>query len=422
MTLVAPDGDRLLGVIRDLSLSVDLQQVMDIVRREARALSGADGVTFVLREGDQCYYAEEDAIGPLWKGRRFPMSICISGWVMRNKQPVAIGDIYEDERIPIDAYRPTFVNSLAMVPVRRDDPVGAIGAYWAARYLPTPDDLGLLQSIADAAALALANVQLYGDLQRALAREQEARRQAEAASRAKDEWIGVISHELRTPLMPILGWTQMLRSGHVKEERRSRALEVIERSVQQEIRIVEELLDISTIAGEQFHVAPRPVDVCEIAREAFEQARPAATAKGISLTARGLDRAIEVNGDAKRLCQAIFNLVSNAVKFTPGGGNVSMTLDAAGSEVHLAVEDTGEGIAPDVLPRLFRRFELGDASTTRSNGGLGLGLSIAHAIVERHGGSLAAESRGPGCGSRFTVSLPLRCAAGESAPVRQPAA
>lgn len=151
----------LIQVIQQLTLARDLETIMAAVRTAARQLTGADGATFVLRDQDQCYYADEDAISPLWKGGRFPMSACISGWVMLNQQSVVIEDIYADPRIPAAAYRPTFVKSLAMVPIRTRDPIGAIGNYWATHYTPTPEELELLQTLADAAAVALENVYLY---------------------------------------------------------------------------------------------------------------------------------------------------------------------------------------------------------------------------------------------------------------------
>jgi signal transduction histidine kinase/ActR/RegA family two-component response regulator len=154
----------LLAAIRDLSFARELRAVTAIVRTTARRLTRADGVTFVLKDGDQCYYADEDAVAPLWKGRRFPIDACISGWVMRHGQSVTIADIYADARIPHDAYRPTFVKSLAMVPVRSRDPVAAVGAYWASPHAATADELRALEAIADAAALALTNVQLWTDL------------------------------------------------------------------------------------------------------------------------------------------------------------------------------------------------------------------------------------------------------------------
>ena len=155
----------LLQVVQDISLARDLPRLMEIVRHAARTLTGADGATFVLRDGDQCYYAEEDAIEPLWKGPRFPMRSCISGWVMMNRAPVIIEDIYADARIPVAAYRPTFVRSLAMVPIRAKDPVGAIGNYWARMYRPDPLQMKILQALADTTSVALENVQLYGTLE-----------------------------------------------------------------------------------------------------------------------------------------------------------------------------------------------------------------------------------------------------------------
>lgn len=150
----------LVGLVRRLSFARTVPDVMTTVTKAARALLAADGITFVLRDKDLCYYADEDAIAPLWKGKRFPMSACISGWAMLHKTPAVIEDIYQDARIPHDAYRPTFVKSLAMVPVRAEEPIAAIGAYWRSPHLPAPDELELLEAIADASALAIANVEL----------------------------------------------------------------------------------------------------------------------------------------------------------------------------------------------------------------------------------------------------------------------
>jgi len=154
------DVDALTIIIRRLASAHALPEIMEIVTHAARVMLAADGITFVLRDGDRCYYAEEDAIGPLWKGRRFPMSACISGWCMEHARVVAIPDIYEDERIPQDAYRPTFVKSLAMVPVRQEQPIAALGAYWARSHHASAPELELLQTIANAAALSIAYVQL----------------------------------------------------------------------------------------------------------------------------------------------------------------------------------------------------------------------------------------------------------------------
>jgi serine/threonine protein kinase len=155
----------LVEVVQRLSLARDLAGVQEIVRTAARRLTGADGAAFVLRDGDQCHYADEDAIGPLWKGQRFPLSACVSGWTMTHRRPAVIEDIAADDRVPHDAYRPTFVKSLAMVPIRALDPVGAIGVYWAERHAPTAEEVRLLQALADSTAVALDNVRLFAELE-----------------------------------------------------------------------------------------------------------------------------------------------------------------------------------------------------------------------------------------------------------------
>ncbi len=396
-----PRPDRLLPVIRALSFCRTLQEVMAIVRREARTLSGADGVTFVLRDGEHCHYAEENAIGPLWKGRRFPITSCISGWVMLNRRSVAIEDIYLDPRVPADAYRPTFVKSLAMVPVRAEDPLGAIGAYWATNHRAMAEEIDVLESLAEACALAIENARLYGNLQQALER-------AEALNRAKDEWISVLSHELRTPLTPILGWTTMLRSVPLDSARRDYALQVIERNVKDEIRIVDDLLDVSRMMVGRMRIEPRPLDLRAPIQSAVENLRAEADRKGVSLSATLPDGEIEVDGDADRLQRAVGNLVGNSIKFTPAGGRVEISAPLTDGQVSVVVRDNGEGMPSDVVARIFERFERADSSMARTDGGLGLGLFIVRQIAEQHGGSVSAHSDGPGRGSMFVLHLPLK--------------
>ena len=189
--------ERLVAVAQELSMARDLDRIMAIVRHAARELTGADGASFILREGELCFYADEEAIAPLWKGLRFPMSACISGWSMLHGEAAVIEDIYADERIPQDAYRPTFVESLAVVPIRSTAPVGAIGNYWAKRHRATEGEVKLLRALADLTSVAMENVQLYAALQDKL-------REVEAAVRARDEFISIAAHELRTPLTAML--------------------------------------------------------------------------------------------------------------------------------------------------------------------------------------------------------------------------
>ena len=176
---------QLVGVVQELSLVRDLAGVMAIVRRAARDLTGADGATFVLKDAGQCYYAEENAISPLWKGCRFPMEACVSGWVMMNRQSTVIENIFADARVPVDAYRPTFVRSMAMVPIRTRDPLGAIGNYWAQIYSPPPEQIAVLQALADTTAVAMENVQLFAELEQRV--EQRTAELAEANGQLRHE-------------------------------------------------------------------------------------------------------------------------------------------------------------------------------------------------------------------------------------------
>jgi signal transduction histidine kinase len=401
-------GDQLLAAIQALSFARTLDEVTAAVRRHARALTGADGMTFVLRDGAECYYADEDAIAPLWKGRRFPLESCISGWVMQHAQPAVVPDIYADPRIPHEAYRPTFVRSLAMVPVRPEAPVAAIGAYWAAQHAATGSELACLTSLANASSLALSNVQLYEDLQRALAAERRARAEAEGANRLKDEFLATLSHELRTPLSVVHGWLWQLRQpAGAQPIDLHHALEVIERNVNLQIRLVEDLIDASRAMSGALQVEPRLVDLAGVCQAVVEVTRPSAEARGVSLTLELDGHPLVIWGDSDRLQQIVWNLTSNAIKFTPAGGHVSLRAGRLGNRAELSVQDTGIGIDETFLPHVFERFRQGDSSTTRRYGGLGLGLAIVKQLVELHGGTVAARSAGRHAGATFAVSLPI---------------
>ena len=249
-----------------------------------------------------------------------------------------------------------------------------------------------------------------------------ARAEAEAATRAKDEFLAVLSHELRTPLTAMVGWLHMLRAGKLDKERTRQALDVVDRNTRLQARLIDDLLDTSRIVADKLHVDPRPVDVVPAVEAAVELHRPAAEAKGLQLEVV-LDAApIPVLGDALRLQQVVSNLISNAVKFTPTGGRVTVRLAGGDRQVEIRVSDTGEGIAAELLPQIFSRFARGTRGSRRPHGGLGLGLSIVHRLVELHGGGILAESPGRGQGATFTVTLPRAPAGtevratGESSP------
>jgi PAS domain S-box-containing protein len=251
----------------------------------------------------------------------------------------------------------------------------------------------------------------------ALAREQAARAEAEASSRAKDEFIAIVSHELRTPLTAILGWAVLLRSKTHDEDLTRRALETIERNARSQRQLIDDLLDMSRMVAGKTRLDVQQVGLPAIIEAAIESVRPAASAKAISLDMVSDPDTPAVSGDPGRLQQVVWNLVANAVKFTPTGGRVQILLEPRGSEAEIVVSDTGQGIEPALLPHVFERFRQGEHGTTRAHGGLGLGLAIVRHLVELHGGTVSVSSAGTGMGATFTVTLPIRV----SAKVQPPA-
>jgi signal transduction histidine kinase len=252
---------------------------------------------------------------------------------------------------------------------------------------------------------------------RMLIREQAARAEAEQANRTKDEFLATLSHELRTPLTAILGWSHLLRSGKFSEEHLGRALETIERNARSQSQLIDDLLDVSRIITGKLSLDVRPVELATIVEAAIDSMRPAADAKNIRFEVAVADGGCQVTGDANRLQQVVWNLFSNAVKFTPEGGRVEVRLARAGTNAQITIRDTGAGIEPHFLPIIFDRFRQADGSTTRKHGGLGLGLSIVRHLVELHGGTISVHSDGADQGSTFTVSLPLRETAAKPAAV-----
>ena len=250
-------------------------------------------------------------------------------------------------------------------------------------------------------------------LRRLVVLEREARATAQAADRAKDEFLATLSHELRTPLNAMLGWLSMLRSGKVREDRRSQALEIIERNARTQARLIEDLLDVSRIITGKVRLELHPVQLGPVASTVLEGLRPGAEAKGVRLHATIAQDPGPVMGDAARLQQVLWNLVANAIKFTPPGGEVSLEVDERDGELELRVRDTGVGIDPAFLPHVFERFRQADSSTTRTHSGVGLGLSIVRHLLELHGGRITAHSEGPGRGALFVARLPLAARAGK---------
>lgn len=255
---------------------------------------------------------------------------------------------------------------------------------------------------------------------RLLVEEQKARTDAEAANLAKDQFIAVLSHELRTPIQPILGWVHLLSEEDLSVEARKVALETIERNVRLQARLIEDILDLSRIATGKIQVTHGIVDPAKVVRESVQGQLPTAQAKSISVVMDLEETPLEISGDPDRLHQVVWNLLGNAIKFTPKGGCIHVRLRRKDSNVEIEVQDDGPGIAPDFLPYVFERFRQSDSSSTRTHGGLGIGLTIARQIVELHGGTIQAESDGEGHGSTFRVRLPIRPFRGETEPADEP--
>jgi PAS domain S-box-containing protein len=246
--------------------------------------------------------------------------------------------------------------------------------------------------------------------------EREARSQAEIANRIKDEFLAVLSHELRSPLNPILGWTQLLKRGTLSPEKTIQALNSIERNAKLQTELIEDLLDVSRILRGKLILTETPVKLAEVIDSAIETVRLAAQAKLIQIHSQINPQVEQVLGDYNRLQQAVWNLLSNAVKFTPQGGEVTVSLTQGEDGAQIQVQDTGSGIDPDFLPHVFESFRQADSTTTRTFGGLGLGLAIARHLVELHGGRIWVDSPGIGQGATFTISLPLLPGSGELSP------
>lgn len=237
--------------------------------------------------------------------------------------------------------------------------------------------------------------------------ERAARADAERLSALKEQFLATLSHELRTPLSAILGWTMILRKRPPTAAELEKGLDVIERNARLQTRLIEELLDTSSIASGKVRLDLAPVDMMEVVDAAVASVRPSAAAKGVDLAVQRPAAGAVVQADAHRLQQVLWNLLSNALKFTPTGGKVLVAVTRVSGLLEIAIDDSGEGIDPEFLPHVFERFRQADGSTTRKHGGLGLGLAIVRSLVEMHGGSVKAESAGRGRGARFSFQLPL---------------
>jgi two-component system, cell cycle sensor histidine kinase and response regulator CckA len=415
----------LLGYIETLSAAGDFEHIIKCAREHARRISQADGASFVLREGNHCHYVEEDAAGPLWKGCRFPMTSCISGWCMIHRKTAVISNIYDDPRIPHDAYRPTFVKSLIMVPIRTSDPMGAMGFYWAYERSFDAETIMILEAFARSTATAIASVGWKLSLEnRVRERTAElesvnARLHAEILERSRTEehlrqtqrleaigkLAGGIAHDFNNLLMVISGAAEGL-ARKACGDHETKYLEMISTASKRGVSLTRQLLSFAR----RQPMAAEPVNLCKFVKS-FEEILGRLFRGHIEIIVDTPPQDCVAVADPNELELALLNLATNAQDAMPGGGVLRVSVDTAvlqgdfggltGAFAAINVSDTGKGIPANILPYIFDPF-----FTTKDIGkGTGLGLSQVYGFAKRSEGSVTVFSEA-GQGATFTLYLP----------------
>ncbi len=388
---------RLITAIQDLSLARTLAGIQEVVRHAAREIAGADGATFVLRESGKCYYADEDAIGPLWKGQRFPLSACVSGWAMLNRKPAIVPDIYDDPRVPVTAYRPTFVKSLVMVPIRSQDPIGAIGTYWATQRSASPAEVDLLQALANPTAVAMENVQVYRELEQRVATRTA---QLEAVNQELEAFSYSVSHDLRGPLRAISGFTEFLAQELGAPSPKAREyLGKVQEGAQRMGELIDDLMGLARVARRPLEATD--LDISAMAQRVAAVLREQQPGRKVELV---MAEGLRARGDPGLVMIIFENLLSNAWKYTgkTAAAKVEVGAEPTSAGPAFYVRDNGTGFEPRYADRLFKPFERLHAESEFP--GHGVGLATVQRIVHRHGGRIWAEGK-PGEGATFRFTL-----------------
>ncbi len=410
-----------------VAAELDLHKLVQVVTDAATDITGAHFGSFfynVLDEAGASYLLYTLSGVPREAFAHFPMprATDLFGPTFRGEGTVLIPDVKKDPRYGKNSpYYGMPEGHLPVVSYLAVSVVSRTGEVYGGLFFGDPKEgafteraVRIVEGLAAQAAVGIDNARLYDAAQRARAEAEHVAaererlyHEAQEASRLKDEFLATVSHELRTPLTAILGWAHMLRTGQHNDDSVLKGLETIERNARAQSQLIDDLLDVSRIITGKLRIDVRPVDPNSFIESAIESVRPAAEAKGVRVQ-RVMDTGVvTVSGDPVRLQQVIWNLVSNAIKFTPKGGRVQVRLERVNSHIEIAVSDTGLGISSEFLPYVFDRFRQADQRTTRQHGGLGLGLAIVRHLVELHGGTVRAESPGAGQGSTFTVLLPV---------------
>jgi signal transduction histidine kinase/ActR/RegA family two-component response regulator len=387
MVLSAPERmRRLIEVAAALSKTMTPEQVADVVTTMGLAALGARGGALLRLDdeaGDYVLHGSIDgqaqAVVRIPLASELPIAACA-----RTGRALSTGP--ENMCLPL---------------LIRGHAIGALALEFGAGEPFGPEALAFLEATVEQCAQALERARLY-------AVDQIRREELEHSNRMKDDFLGIVSHELRTPLSAILGWARMLKRGMLTSPRaRERALDAIERNASLQARLVDDLLDVTRIVSGKLALEMATVDLGAIIEEAIDSVRPSLLTKGLEIQTSLDGERVTVVGDGRRLQQVVWNLLTNAIKFTPKGGHIEVVLERNDRTARFWVKDTGIGIPPDILPRVFDRFKQADGTATRLYGGLGLGLSIVRHVVESHGGRAEAQSDGEGHGARMVVELPI---------------
>ncbi|MHB9001354.1 MAG: hybrid sensor histidine kinase/response regulator, partial [Thermoanaerobaculia bacterium] len=411
-----------------LSAELDLQKVVQGVTDAATDLIGAEsGAFFFNVTGPQgeayTLYALSGMSRDVFSGLPMPRRTELFGPAFRGESVIRIDDIGKDPRYgknpPFNGLPPGHppVRSFLAAPVisRSGNVLGSLffGHREPGRFRLREEQIA--RGLAAQAAVAVDNARLYETAQRD-------RQGAEDANRAKDDFLATLSHELRTPMTAILGWSRLVQMGGMSEEDTRTAIEAIARSARAQAQLIDDLLDVSRITAGKLRMERKRTDMATVFTDATNAIRPMAEAKSLALRVELPPVGLPVRGDAHRLQQIVWNLLTNAVKFTPAGGQVDAILRRDETDAHIVIRDTGQGIDPAFLPFVFERFRQADSTATRQHGGLGIGLSIVRYLVEMHGGTVGASSDGAGKGSTFEVRIPLEADFDESIAVERPKA
>ena len=403
-----------------LAGELDLHKLVQAVTDAATEVSGAGiGVFFYNGPDEHDESSTLFAISgvPVEAYEHFPMppKTEIFGSTFRREGTILLSNVREDPRHGKKS--PFYRMPEALVPVTSYLAVPVIsrsGEVYGGLFFGHEDEAAftdrearIVEGLAAQASIAIDNARLYEAAQVARAQAEEAAGRAVESNRLKDEFLATISHELRTPLNAILGYARLLRAGKMAGEDVSKAIDTIERNARAQAQLIEDLLDVSRIITGKLRMEVRPTDPSSFTEAAIEAMQPAADAKGVRIQKILDTTSVSVPGDSVRLQQVVWNLISNAVKFTPRGGKIQVRVERINSHLEIVVSDTGQGITAEFLPHVFDRFRQAEQSTSRQHGGMGLGLAIVRHLVELHGGSVEASSPGLDQGATFSVRLPI---------------